>query len=218
MLFCNILHAQQIDPDALSLKKGIKINGGLGLSSVYYSSNGVASYQPDPFTWFATGNLNISLFGINTPFSFSYSNAHAQYTQPFNRLRILPKYKWVRLYLGTSSMNFSNYTLAGYTFNGYGVELTPGRIDGLYIRLGEDLQSAEIIYFSEAKQFAQDKLTTAAANGSMFGPAKSVKLSKSNPATGLPQQMTDDWLEYVGGKIASDASLTADRRVPPLRK
>ncbi|HTI92969.1 MAG TPA: hypothetical protein VL727_20365 [Puia sp.] len=85
-------------------------------------------------------------------------------------------------------------------------------IDGLYIRLGEDLQSAEIVYFSEAKQFAQDKLTTAAANGSMFGPAKSVKLSKSNPATGLPQQMTDDWLEYVGGKIASDASLTAEQQ------
>ncbi|HTI92973.1 MAG TPA: hypothetical protein VL727_20385 [Puia sp.] len=139
LLFCNILHAQQIDPDALSLKKGIKINGGLGLSSVYYSSNGVASYQPDPFTWFATGNLNISLFGINTPFSFSYSNAHAQYTQPFNRLRILPKYKWVRLYLGTSSMNFSNYTLAGYTFNGYGVELTPGHFSfkAMYGRLKE---------------------------------------------------------------------------------
>ena len=126
LLLCNVLHAQQIDPDALSLKKGIKINGGLGLSSVYYSSNGVASYQPDPFTWFATGNMNINLFGINAPFSFSYSNAHAQYAQPFNRLRILPKYKWVRLYLGTSSMNFSNYTLAGYTFNGYGIELTPG--------------------------------------------------------------------------------------------
>lgn len=127
VLSCGIVRAQQIDPDAISLKKGIKINGGLGLSSIYYSSNGAATYQPDPFTWFATGNMNINLFGINAPFSFSYSNAHAQYTQPFNRMRILPKYKWVRLYLGTSSMNFSNYTLAGYTFNGYGIELTPGR-------------------------------------------------------------------------------------------
>lgn len=138
-MLCIGLQAQQIDPDALSLKKGVKINGGLGLSSVYYSSNGVASYQPDPFTWFATGNLNINLFGISAPFSFSYSNAHAQYTQPFNRLRILPKYKWVRLYLGTSSMNFSNYTLAGYTFNGYGIELTPGHFTfkAMYGRLKE---------------------------------------------------------------------------------
>lgn len=139
LLLYNGLQAQQVDPDALSLKKGIKINGGLGLSSVYYSSNGVASYQPDPFTWFATGNLNINVFGISAPFSFSYSNAHAQYSQPFNRLRILPKYKWVRLYLGTSSMNFSNYTLAGYTFNGYGIELTPGHFSfkAMYGRLKE---------------------------------------------------------------------------------
>lgn len=125
-LYTTVVYAQQVDPDALSLKKGIKISGGLGLSSVYYQSNGPATYQQNPFAWFATGNLNINLFGLNAPFSFAYTNAQAQYTQPFNRIRVLPKYKWVRLYIGTSSMNFSNYTLAGYTFNGYGIELTPG--------------------------------------------------------------------------------------------
>ena len=125
-MFCSHVQAQQIDPDALSFKKGVKINGGLGLSSVYYASNGPATYQPNPFTWFATGNLNINLFGVNAPFTFALTNSQTQYTQPFNRIRVLPKYKWIRLYLGTSSMNFSNYTLAGYTFNGYGIELTPG--------------------------------------------------------------------------------------------
>lgn len=127
LLYPLCIHAQQIDPDALSLKKGIKISGGLGLSSIYYHSSGPSSYQPDPFDWFATGNLNLNIFGISAPFSFAYSNQSTQYTQPFNRIRVLPKYKWIRLYLGTSSMNFSNYTLAGYTFNGYGIELTPGK-------------------------------------------------------------------------------------------
>jgi hypothetical protein len=118
--------SQQIDPDAVSLKKGIKISGGLGLSSIWYQSTGPSTYQANPFDWFATGNLNFNLFGISAPFSFAYTNSQTQYTQPFNRIRILPKYKWIRLYIGTSSMNFSNYTLAGYTFNGYGIELTPG--------------------------------------------------------------------------------------------
>ena len=137
LFLCTITQAQQVDPDAVSFKKGLKINGGLSLSSVYYQSTGVAAYQPIPFAWFATGNLNLNIFGINAPFSFSYSNNTTQYTQPFNRIRILPKYKWVRLYLGTSSMNFSNYTLAGYTFNGYGIELTPGHFSfrAMYGRL-----------------------------------------------------------------------------------
>ncbi len=164
LLAVNALQAQDIDPDALSLKKGIRINGGLGLSSVYYNSTGPSGYQQDPFTWFATGNLNINLFGISTPFTFSYSNAHAQYTQPFNRFRFIPKYKWVRLYLGTGSMNFSNYTLAGYTFKGYGVELTPGKFyfkamygrlkDAIPYNFTDTLNNANLSYRRKAMGFS----------------------------------------------------------------
>ena len=36
-----------------------------------------------------------------------------------------PQYKWVKTYIGTTSMTFSPYTLAGHVFSGAGVELSP---------------------------------------------------------------------------------------------
>jgi hypothetical protein len=47
--------------------------------------------------------------------------------QPFNNFQLAPKYKWAQAYMGTVSMNFSEYTLAGHSFSGVGVELTPGK-------------------------------------------------------------------------------------------
>ncbi len=37
----------------------------------------------------------------------------------------MPKYKWVKAYIGDVSMNFSPYTLSGHPFRGGGLELTP---------------------------------------------------------------------------------------------
>lgn len=106
-------------------KKGIKINGGLNFNSVHYSSNGIANRR-DPFNWFASGNLNINLFGYSMPFSFALSNAARTYTQPFNRIQFRPSYKWIKGYWGNTSMTFSPLTLSGHLFNGYGIELTRG--------------------------------------------------------------------------------------------
>lgn len=108
----------------IGLKKGITANGSFSLSTVAYTAKGIA-YRRDPFNWFATGSLNLNLFGIAAPLSFSYTNAQLNYSQPFNRIRIIPQYKWMKLYLGKGNMNFNEYTLAGHVFNGYGIELTP---------------------------------------------------------------------------------------------
>lgn len=110
--------------DAFSAKKGVTINGSLNASTTSYAANGIESRR-DPFAWYLNGNLNINLFGYDAPFSFSYSNQGKNYAQPFNQFRFAPSYKWARLYVGSTSMNFSNYTLAGHMFNGVGLELTP---------------------------------------------------------------------------------------------
>lgn len=109
----------------MGLKKGIKANGSVNLSNIFYSTNDSISRR-DPYQFFLTGNLNLNIFGYEAPFSFTYSNSRKSYTQPFNRMSITPHYKWVRAYIGQTSMSFSPYTLSGHSFRGAGLELTPG--------------------------------------------------------------------------------------------
>jgi hypothetical protein len=122
--------------EEIGVKKGVQVNGSVNLNTVGYYVNGIEQRR-DPFNWFATGSLNINLFGYNTPFSFSYSNANRNFSQPFNQFSFQPQYKWVKTYIGYNAMTFSNYTLAGHVFLGGGLELTPGkwRISAMYGRL-----------------------------------------------------------------------------------
>ncbi len=110
--------------DQISLKKGFKVSGSLNLSGVAYTAHGINSRR-DPFTYFASGNLNLNLFGYSAPFTFTYSNGNSRFSQPFNQFVFAPQYKWVKVYLGYSSLTFSPYTLAGHVFSGIGVELSP---------------------------------------------------------------------------------------------
>lgn len=110
--------------DQVSFKKGIHAGGTFNLSSVAYTASGIPARR-NPFDWFATGSINFNLFGISAPFSFSYTNAQLNYSQPFNRIKIIPQYKWAKLHLGSGYMNFNDYTLSNHVFNGYGIELTP---------------------------------------------------------------------------------------------
>jgi hypothetical protein len=122
--------------EELGVSKGVKTNGSINLNTVGYYVNGIEQRR-DPFNWFVTGNLNLNLFGYNTPFSFSYSNANRSFSQPFNQFSFQPQYKWVKTYVGYNAMTFSNYTLAGHVFLGGGVDLSPGkwRISAMYGRL-----------------------------------------------------------------------------------
>ncbi|CAA9305033.1 MAG: hypothetical protein AVDCRST_MAG56-5771 [uncultured Cytophagales bacterium] len=112
--------------EQLGVKKGIKTSGSVSLNTVGYTMHGTQARR-DPFDWFVAGSLNLSLFGYAAPFSFSYSNTQRSYSQPFNQLSFAPQYKWVKTYVGYTSMNFSPYTLSGHVFLGGGVELTPGK-------------------------------------------------------------------------------------------
>ncbi|MFN8688363.1 MAG: hypothetical protein ACK5XL_00010, partial [Cyclobacteriaceae bacterium] len=136
LLGCLSLSAAAQDIGQIGVKKGVTLNGSLNLSSIGYRVWGIEQRR-DPFNWFATGNLNVNLFGYSVPLSFSYSNANTSFSQPFNQFTFTPQYKWVKTYVGYSAMTFSNYTLNGHVFLGGGVELTPGnwRISAMYGRL-----------------------------------------------------------------------------------
>lgn len=102
----------------------VKVAGGLNYSSVFYNAEGIPNRR-QPYTWFLNGNLNVSILDFSLPFTFNYSNNQIAYTQPFNIQSFNPTYKWIKGYAGITSMNFSQYTLAGHIFAGGGVELSP---------------------------------------------------------------------------------------------
>lgn len=122
--------------DDFSFKKGLKVNGGLSFANNFYAGSD-SLVKRDPYAFYLNGNLNLNLWGIGMPFSFSLSNTQKSYTQPFNRFKLDPRYKWVHLLVGTNVMNLNRYTLSDHSFTGVGVELTPGKwnISGMYGRL-----------------------------------------------------------------------------------
>ena len=131
--------SQQLDD--FSFKKGLTAHGGLTFSNEFYSGSD-SLVRRDPYAYFLNGNLNMNLWGISLPFSFSYSNTQISYTQPFNKFKLDPSYKWVHLLVGTNTMEMSPYTLSDHEFTGVGVELTPGKwkIAGMYGRLNKAVE------------------------------------------------------------------------------
>src|ERR1051326_3971261 len=102
----------------------LKVNGGFNYNSTFYHADGIAPRR-DPFAWFFSGNINFSILDWSIPFSYSYSNLHGTFSQPFDQYSVSPQYKWIKTFFGYTSMNFSSYTLAGHVFLGGGAELTP---------------------------------------------------------------------------------------------
>ncbi|MEE0996000.1 MAG: hypothetical protein U0L74_01290 [Paludibacteraceae bacterium] len=140
LLFC-VSEGWAQDLDQISLKRGLKVSGGLNFNNTFYNGSD-SLIKRDPYQMMLSGNLNFNLWGISLPFSFSYTNSTTTYTQPFNRFKLAPKYKWVKLHLIDGALNFSQYTLAGRQFRGAGVELTPGNwyVGAMYGRLAKAVE------------------------------------------------------------------------------
>lgn len=117
--------------------KPFGMSGGINANSVFYNAHGIEQRR-DPFNYFISGNLNLSLYDWSVPLSFSYSNQQTSFRQPFNQYGLSPTYKWITLHAGYRSMTFSNYTMNGHLFLGGGFDLAPGekvKVSGFYGRL-----------------------------------------------------------------------------------
>lgn len=122
---CVIANAQ--DVEQLIKQKPFAINGTLGLGFGTYNSSGIPARQR-AFTYLFNGAPTVSVYGVSFPFSVVVSDQQRGFTQPFNQYGISPTYKWVTVHAGWQSLQWSNYTLAGYNFLGGGVELNPGKL------------------------------------------------------------------------------------------
>jgi hypothetical protein len=117
-----IAYAQNLD--AIGKEKPFSVTGGVSLNQILYGVTGIESRR-DPYTYYASGNLNFSLYGWSCPLSFSVSNQNTSFQQPFNQYSLHPTYKWVTGHVGYTSMSFSPYTVSGHIFLGGGVDLAP---------------------------------------------------------------------------------------------
>jgi hypothetical protein len=113
------------DIENLVKQKPVTLHGSIGLRLMGYAVNGIPARQA-PISYLLTANASVSLYGIEIPFSVVYSDKQKSYAQSFNMAGISPKYKWITLHAGYRNVSFSEYTLAGHTFCGAGVELNPG--------------------------------------------------------------------------------------------
>ncbi|MDL2262683.1 hypothetical protein LJC11_04170 [Bacteroidales bacterium OttesenSCG-928-I21] len=123
-LFVSNIFAQDIESIAKSPL--ITLNGGVSASLI--ATHAPDNPSTDPYAVYLSGNLNFNAFGVfNIPLSFAYTNQQLSksVSLPFNRFSIAPSYKWIKVYAGYTSMQFSPYSLAGHEVLGGGIELTP---------------------------------------------------------------------------------------------
>jgi len=140
------------DLSSIGNKNPLSITGGISVNQIIYAVDGIENRR-DPYSYYASGNVNLSLYGWSIPISFAYSNQQGSFQQPFNQYGLHPTYKWITAHLGYSSMNFSPYTLGGHLFLGAGVDASPGKfkISAMYGRLRQavrpDSLSSEVPSF-----------------------------------------------------------------------
>lgn len=119
---CSIAYAQNLE--SIGKQNPLSISGGVSLNQIVYGVHGIESRR-DPYSYYASGNINFSLYGWNCPLSFSVSNQNTSFQQPFNQYSLHPTYKWITGHVGYTSMTFSPYTVNGHIFLGGGVDLAP---------------------------------------------------------------------------------------------
>jgi hypothetical protein len=122
LLISKLLPAQ--DLETIAKQKPFEIHGSTSLNLIGYGVTGIEPRR-QPFSWVLSANVTASVYGIQLPFSFTISDQQKSYAQPFNQFGLSPRWKWITVHAGYRNVTFSNFTLAGRTFLGAGIELNP---------------------------------------------------------------------------------------------
>lgn len=105
----------------------VKISGSLSGFGMYYSSNNLN--RTLPYSGRLAAGLQLDVLGIKAPVSVLLSSGGTlfNYELPsYAFIGISPSYKWMKLHLGSRSLQFDKYSFSGQSFEGLGTELTPG--------------------------------------------------------------------------------------------
>lgn len=131
------LQASGQDISDLKGKRPFDLSGTLSLNTATFASNRPGAFSA-PFSWTISGNPTVMLWGIAFPFTIVYSERDRSFRQPFNRIGVSPRWKWLTLHAGYRNISFSKYTLGGWQFLGGGFEtnskLRLGAVYGRFMR------------------------------------------------------------------------------------
>ncbi|MEG1572701.1 MAG: hypothetical protein RR328_04035, partial [Bacteroidales bacterium] len=122
-------------------QKPFQIGGDVSFQTM--SALSTNEYAHRPFSFIVSLSLSPKIYGIDIPLSISFSKEGFAYSQAFNQFSFTPSYKWIKAYIGKSSMNFSQYGLSGHSFTGLGFELTPKNIFSLSAMYGQLLKARQ---------------------------------------------------------------------------
>jgi len=89
---------QAQDLSQIGKSKPFTYTGSLSSRMVFYNASGIPNRR-DPFGYVVGGNINIGIYELYFPFSFSYSNQGTVYGRPFYQIGVSPTYKWAALHL-----------------------------------------------------------------------------------------------------------------------
>lgn len=207
LVWCGQYRLRAQDLENIGQQKPIILSGSIQAQGIFYNATGIQDRRA-PFTYYFSGNPTISLYGLDIPLSFAFSQADKSFRQPFNQFGVSPTYKWVTVHLGYRDISFSPYTLGGHTMLGAGIELTPGklRFGFMYGRLNRattiDTTTQALVPFSFSRKAYAAKLGYGTDRNFFELSYLSAKDDTIKPAGVTPQQnyispARNDVLGYV---------------------
>jgi len=122
----------------LAEQKKLALSGGIDARMIFYDANGIRPRYL-PFNYLISGTPVLSIYGVQIPVYFSLSRQQNSFTQPFNQFGLSPRYKSLTIHAGYRNLQYSQFTLAGHTFLGGGIDFMPGkfRISAMYGRFNK---------------------------------------------------------------------------------
>ena len=105
-----------VDPLTVSGTVGTQVTSSWNNADLHYNS---------PFSTIAYANMIYNVYGISVPMSVNVINVSDKpfsFSKPVFTFNFRPMWKKFTFHLGTSCMNFSNYTYNGISFDGVGVD------------------------------------------------------------------------------------------------
>lgn len=111
--------------ESIGRAQPIVLTGGIAVNQIFHASESASNLR-SPYTFHGSGNLNIALYGWSIPLAFNVTNHQTSFSQPFNQYALHPRWRWISLHAGNTSMAFSPYTVNGHMFAGVGTDVEPG--------------------------------------------------------------------------------------------
>jgi hypothetical protein len=152
--------AQNTEPQ--TIVDPLTVSGTVG-TQVISSWNNADLHYNTPFSTTAYANMTFNLYGVSVPMSLNLINNSAKqfgFSDPIFTINFRPTWKKFTLYLGTASMNFSNYTYNGISFDGVGMEYRGSkfRFGGFYGSFNHATKIRSELDDRSALQYLSDSL------------------------------------------------------------